>query len=202
MSNSRFPRPIDPDGQRKIAPTDISQFIRLDQCERYLRLRLHERAFGQRFMREYDVTPQSIPVLLTRSGSDFEEQTERVVGTSFPTENFAERVRESGSRQADNDRVIATARDLASGFVRVIFQPRLEVELDGWLIRGDVDILRLERDDAGRLTVTIADMKSSRSAKVEHRVQVAFYYAMLAKLLAEHEVACDEIQMGILYRGP
>ncbi len=202
MSNVRFPRPIDPDGQRKITPTDISQFIRLDQCERYLRLRLHERAFGQRFMREYDVTPQSIPVLLTRSGSDFEERTERVVGTTFPTENFAERDRRAGSREADNVRVVAAARDLAAGDVQVIFQPRLEVDLDGWMIRGDVDILRLERDEAGRLSVTIADMKSSRSAKVEHRVQVAFYYAMLEKLFSEHGVACDEIQMGILYRGP
>ncbi len=202
MSNAQFPRPIDPDGQRKIAPTDISQFIRLEQCERYLRLRLHERAFGQRFMRDYDVTPQSIPVLLTRSGSDFEVRTEEVVGTHFPIENFAELVHESGSRQADNERLVAASRDLASGAVKVVFQPRLEVELDGWLIRGDVDILRLERDDAGRLSVLIADMKSSRSAKVEHRVQVAFYHAMLAKLLAESGVACDTIQMAILYRGP
>ena len=29
--------------KRKISPTDISQYIRLDQCRRYLRLRLHER---------------------------------------------------------------------------------------------------------------------------------------------------------------
>jgi hypothetical protein len=87
MSNSLFPRPIDHDGQRKIAPTDISQFIRLDQCDRYLRLRLHERAFGQRFMRDYDVTPQSIPALLTRSGSAFEAKTESIVGETFPTEN-------------------------------------------------------------------------------------------------------------------
>jgi CRISPR/Cas system-associated exonuclease Cas4 (RecB family) len=202
MSNSRFPRPIDPDGQRKLAPTDISQFIRLDQCDRYLRLRLHERAFGQRFMREYDVTPQSIPALLTRSGADFEMKTESVVATCFPIENYAALDRESGSRQADNDRLVAAIRELGSASVFVVFQPRLEVDVEGWMIRGDVDILRLERDAAGRLTITIADMKSSRSAKVEHRVQVAFYHAMLTRLLAAHEIEFDEIRMAILYRGP
>jgi hypothetical protein len=34
----------------RISPTDVSQFIRLDQCERYLRLRLHERSAGARFL--------------------------------------------------------------------------------------------------------------------------------------------------------
>ncbi len=34
----------------KLSPTDLSQFIRLDQCERYLRLRLHERLRGKNFM--------------------------------------------------------------------------------------------------------------------------------------------------------
>ena len=33
-------------GVRAISPTDIAQYIRMEQCERYLRLRLHERARG------------------------------------------------------------------------------------------------------------------------------------------------------------
>jgi hypothetical protein len=64
---------------RRVSPTDIAQFIRLDQCERFLRLRLFGRTDGLRFMREYDVTPQSIPPLLTRSGSEFEDRIERAV---------------------------------------------------------------------------------------------------------------------------
>jgi hypothetical protein len=31
---------LDDQGRVRISPTDVSQFIRLDQCERYLRLRL------------------------------------------------------------------------------------------------------------------------------------------------------------------
>ncbi len=60
----------------KITPTDVSQFIRLEQCERYLRLRLHERTANPRFMADYGVAPQSIPSLLTRSGAAFERAAE------------------------------------------------------------------------------------------------------------------------------
>ena len=34
-----FPTPIGADGVRSLSPTDVAQFIRLDQCGRYLRLR-------------------------------------------------------------------------------------------------------------------------------------------------------------------
>src|SRR5919107_1520574 len=64
---------LDALGRVRISPTDVSQFIRLDQCERYLRLRLHERSAGTRFMVDYGVVPQSIPPLLTQSGTLFEE---------------------------------------------------------------------------------------------------------------------------------
>ena len=49
---------------RRVTPTDVAQFIRLDQCERYLRLQLASRHGGQRFLRDYDVAPQAIPPLL------------------------------------------------------------------------------------------------------------------------------------------
>ncbi len=45
-------------------------------------------------------------------------------------------------------------------------------------------------------------MKSSTAAKVEHRLQVAFYHEMLAALFAEEGIAHDPIEMAILYRGP
>ncbi len=45
-------------------------------------------------------------------------------------------------------------------------------------------------------------MKSSTSAKVEHRLQVAFYHAMLARLFAEAGIAHTPIDLAILYRGP
>lgn len=192
----------DGQGARYVSPTDIAQFIRLEQCERYLRLRLYQRAGNYRFMEEYGVAPQSIPPLLTRSGADFEERVEKAVAQRFWTIHFVDDLAHAGQRPEDNERVVHLARDLAPEEIVVLFQPRLLVKLGGWLVRGDVDILRLERDADGSLGVLIADIKSSTSARVEHRLQVAFYGEMLTALFAEKGVPHMPVEMGILYRGP
>jgi hypothetical protein len=192
---------LDAADARQISPTDISQFIRLEQCQRYLRLRLHERVHGLRFLRDYGVAPQSIPPLLTRSGARFEDAVERAVRARFATRNFAADPAARG-RDHDNDEVLLLARVLEGGHALVLFQPRLEVELGGWRIRGDVDLLRLERDRDGGLHLLIADMKSSTAARVEHRLQVAFYLEMLNALLDRAGMPYASLDMGILYRGP
>ena len=108
------------------------------------------------------------------------------------------------SRPTDNERVVAETRGLAAGETLVLFQPRLLVALGSWDVRGDIDVLRLARDPSGALQVLIADIKSSTAAKVEHRLQVAFYAEMVEALLAGAGIAVDQIEMdlGILYRGP
>src|ERR671921_793695 len=160
---------LDTLGRVRISPTDVSQFIRLDQCERYLRLRLHERSAGMRFMYDYGVVPQSIPPLLTQSGARFEEGVERTVAARFPTVNLAlsDEIDIPASRPTDNERVVALTRELPAGETLVLFQPRLRVSLGPWDVRGDIDILRLSRDPSGTLQILIADVKSSTSAKVE-----------------------------------
>src|SRR4051812_14766462 len=80
-------RPGEP---RRLSPTDVSQFVRLEQCERYLRLRLHERAYGQRFLRDYGVAAEAIPPLLTRSGGRFEEVVESELARGFRCTRFSE----------------------------------------------------------------------------------------------------------------
>ncbi|HEU5424127.1 MAG TPA: DNA helicase, partial [Nitrolancea sp.] len=70
-----------------------------------------------------------------------------------------------------------------------------------WRLRGDIDLLRLERAPDGELTLLIADMKSSTAARIEHRLQVALYHEMLAALLAEAGVPHAGIALGVLYRG-
>lgn len=187
---------------RQITPTDVAQFIRLDQCQRYLRLRLYQRNGGAGFMKEYGVVPQSIPPLLTRSGAEFETRVEEAVSRRFSMVDCAAESGHVGNRPNDNARVAQLARDLSPGESLFIFQPRLAASLRAWNIRGDIDILRLERAAEGSLHILIADMKSSTSAKVEHRLQVAFYHEMLAAVLAEAGVTWAEIALGILYRGP
>jgi len=198
-------------GVRKMSPTDVAQYIRLEQCGRYLRLRLHERARGRRFLADYGVAAQAIPPLLTRSGARFEERVEQSIaahgaaldlGAAGFSGGAAGQGAANGGRPHDNERVARLARRLDPGATLVLFQARLEVEVAGWLIRGDVDILRLARDEHGALRALVADIKSSTAVKVEHRLQVAFYHEMLAGLLAREGVACDAIDMGVLYRGP
>ncbi|MBW3634302.1 MAG: AAA family ATPase, partial [Chloroflexi bacterium] len=195
----RYPVPAR-SARRRISPTVVSQFVRLDQCRRFLRLSLHERGAGSGFMRAYDVAPQEILPLLTRAGAEFEARVEECASSMFPTRNLALGRSETG-REHDNDDVIAAARDLAAGEAAVLFQPRLRVPIDGWDMTGDADIVRLERADVGDLLVLIADMKATTTAKVEHRLQVAFYREMVERLLATSGVEFRKVSTGILYRG-
>ncbi len=201
---SPIPLPLvpDPTGQTlRISPTDVSQFVRLEQCERYLRFRLAERS-GRTFMREYDVTPQRITPLLSLSGRTFEESVEQNIAKSHPTVQHADRASGEADRPVNNDAVVEEARKLPSGQVVVLLQPRLQAEIDVWLIRGDLDVLRLERRADGALHALITDLKSTTEAKVEHRLQVAFYHLMLARLFEQHGVPCTQVQTSVLFRGP
>jgi hypothetical protein len=185
---------------RRISPTVVSQFVRLDQCRRYLRLALHERACGSRFMRDYDVAPQEITPLLTRAGAEFEQRVEKAAREIAMMRNLASERRETG-RDGDNDELIAAARRVWPDGPLILFQARLRVALDGWDMTGDADIVRLERDESGLLDVVVADMKATRTSKVEHRLQVAFYREMLRQLFADAGIEHRYIATAILYRG-
>jgi hypothetical protein len=201
---SPVPLPLVPDPSSqllRISPTDMSQFVRLEQCERYLRFRLAERS-GQTFMREYDVTPQRITPLLSLSGREFEQFVEQKIAKSYRTVQYADRASGETDRPVNNDAVVEEARKLPPGQVVVLLQPRLQAEIDGWLIRGDLDVLRLERRLDGALHALITDLKSTTEVKVEHRLQVAFYQLMLARLFEQHGVPCAQVQTGVLFRGP
>src|SRR4051812_28808640 len=99
------------DTPMRLTPTDVSQFVRLEQCERYLRFRLAERA-GQKFMEEYGVIPQGTPPLLSLSGSTFEEGIEADLSKRFHSVQFAARYSLDHNRPANNSEVVAEARKL------------------------------------------------------------------------------------------
>ena len=142
MPTSPASLPVLPaDGPLRLTPTDVSQFVRLEQCERYLRFRLAERA-GQKFMEEYGVIPQRITPLLSLSGSTFEQGVEADLGHRFRTVQYAAKYALDHNRPANNAEVVAEAKKLAPGQSVLLFQPRLEAELHGWRLRGDVDLLR------------------------------------------------------------
>ena len=208
MSNSDFPV-LDFSTPRSISPTDIGAFGRLEGCERFLRLRLHTANFDANWLERAKLRKQAIPPLLTFAGADFEAMVESGLerdGTRVqqlemrPTSAGAA---SSGSARASaNERLVETARALRNGESVTLSQPTLEVAIGDWLLRGVLDLLRLSRDQKGDLSVLIADIKASRRAKVEHRLQLAFYYRMLETLLGEEEIAVASLRFGVLYRGP
>lgn len=197
-----FSLPVLPtDTPRRLTPTDVSQFVRLEQCERFLRLRLAERA-GHKFMEQYDVAVQRITPLMTLSGRKFEDAVEKELGGRFRYVHYAVRAGGDHNRLPNNSDVLAQARNLRPGEAVLLFQTRLEATLGDWLLRGDVDLIKLSRSADGALDVLVADMKSTAEVKVEHRLQVAFYYLMLAALFDADGVAVATRRTGILFRPP
>src|SRR5687768_13519689 len=102
-------------GARRLSPTDISQFVRLEQCERYLRLRMEERAQGARFFAAWDVAPQPIPPLLSRSGRQFETRIEAAVAARWPSLRCGAEGENPASRPSDNARLLEMLGELAPG---------------------------------------------------------------------------------------
>ncbi len=203
----------------KITPTDVSQFVRYEMCERFLRFQLHGRNIAYDFMRDFGLRQQALSPILATAGRDFEKRLEGALqarqqasarsapGSSSPpsetVRDFAAQAHSGNRRRRpDNDEVLSIARRLEPGSTHWLLQPRLVVPLHGWEMRGDVDVLRLRREENGRLQVLVADMKASPHPKVDQKLQVAFYHEMLAVLLGEAHIEHEPIACGVLYRGP
>src|SRR5438067_9495831 len=106
----------------RLTPTDVTQFVRLEQCERYLRFRLAEQA-GQDFMGPYGVVPRRITPLLSLSGHNFEQGVEDALARNIPATNFAAGYGPDPKRPDNNGEVVETARTLPAGRVVLLFQP-------------------------------------------------------------------------------
>src|SRR3984893_9467269 len=114
MPTAAVSLPVLPAGRpMRLTPTDVTQFVRFEQCERFLRFRLAERA-GQKFMKEYDVNPQRITPLLSLSGHDFEEDIEKSLSKRFTTINYAEKSA-AHDRPSNNNEVGQESRKLPPG---------------------------------------------------------------------------------------
>lgn len=179
---------------KRVSPTDVTQYVRFEKCERYLYFKLHGDIVEGRPIFDGEVVPERIPPLLTLMGEIFERRVEASI--RHPARNFSAIPKQEGAAA-----LLAEIRALPAGGVVFLFQVGLTVEVDGWLMTGAIDILRLRRDRRGRLKVLVVDMKSSGSVKVEYRLQVAFYQAMLERLFQDHGVDYVGITTAILYRG-
>lgn len=184
----------------QLSPTDIAQYIRLDQCRRYLRLRLLERNQGTAFLRAWGVQPQSIPPLLTRSGRVFESQAETAIDAIASTVVCSPDSRSSRGADSDVDLLREIAAGVPAGGRVVVFQPLLRADIDGWRLTGIADAIDLRRNELGELSAFIVDFKSTTAARMEHRLQIAFYREMVEAAFGPAGISA-EISLGVLYRG-
>ena len=186
----------------QLAPTDIASFISLDQCRRYLRIRLHQREYGEEFLAASHVGIQPIPPVLRREGYGFERTVVESIGFGARVVDFAKGVPGGRRRDPDNDRLIDLIHGTAPGSNVVVSQARLAARIQGWWLRGDADLIKIEKSASGRVRAFIADIKSSRTDRLEHHLQVAFYTLMLDSILNESGIEHDRIETGVLFRGP
>lgn len=185
----------------QLAPTDLSRFISLDQCQRYLRIRLHQREYGEEFLKSSGAVVQRIPPVLRREGYAFERQIVEQIEQNTSVVDFA--VAPGGRRRdPDNAHVLKLVAELPASETVVLSQARLAASIKGWWLRGDVDLLRIQKSETGRVRAFIADIKSSRVDRLEHHLQVAFYTLMLEAILNEAGIEHEPIQTGVLFRGP
>ena len=193
----RFVPQRGPEGRLRIAPTDVATFVSMDQCQRALRLRLDEgnRTGGNPF-KDYGVRKQQIAPIRSRQGRLFEEEVEQQLGaTSLAGVQLSIGAGASGSV------LTSLAAALEPGGERLYAQAQITAVVGAWDVNGVADLVRLRRSAAGELTALIVDIKASPFAKVEHRLQVAFYERMLREAFAAAGVPLAEVEVGVLYRG-
>ncbi|MEA3375404.1 MAG: PD-(D/E)XK nuclease family protein [Chloroflexota bacterium] len=171
----------------RLSATSPSQYVRLENCERFLRFRL--RPDEERAMLEsWGLTIQPLTPLLKEAGAEFErEVAEQVAG------------RGEEAVPLGGEDVEATVEHLRSARrPTILLQPSLEAPLGRYWCTGRADVVRLERDRKNRLNVLVADVKASRHERMEHRLQVATYARMIEWLVGDNSVPLGDIEGSVL----
>lgn len=172
---------------KAISPTSIAQYIRLENCDRYLRFRLKSDDL-HRMLKRWNLTEQPLTPLLEASGAAFEE-------------NVAERIAAHGEQVIDlNETKVEDTISALQAIKKptILLQASLSAQLGDYTCSGRSDAIRVERAKSGALKILVADMKASRHERMEHRLQVAVYANLLRKMAALHNIPIESIQGTIL----
>ncbi len=98
-----------------LSPTDVAQYVRLDRCDRYLRLRLHERSEGRGFLKEFGAMQQAIPPLLTLAGAAFEQTLESSMRRHYRVVNYQQVAATGGDGRVIGGSILVTPVDTYGG---------------------------------------------------------------------------------------
>jgi len=174
--------------RRRLNVTSLSQYIKIDNCDRFLRFRLRpdeEKAMRQR----WNLTIQPLTPLLKEEGARFERAVERAIAArGEPVENLA------GADASATSHWLRTAQDPV-----ILLQPPITGHMGRHEYSGVADVVRLQRDADGALHIYIADIKASRTERMEHRLQVAAYAYLLRGMAADAGAQIGSIRGGVLH---
>lgn len=176
MSNSEL-RP-------HLTPTGLSQYVALDNCDRYLRFYVHQgetQNLTKRLAKSVELvdTPwqpfQPLSPLLSEIG----EKTEQ--GMIAQLQKQGHRVRDLG--QQNPDEALATILQvIKDGQAHYFYQVPMRGKLGSWPFEGRADLVRIVATTE-IFEVAVIDIKASRKDKVQHRLQVAVYVLMFEQML-------------------
>ncbi|HEY0736240.1 MAG TPA: AAA domain-containing protein [Herpetosiphonaceae bacterium] len=173
----------------QLAPTAISQFIRLDACQRFLYFTLHPET--TRELRErYGARVRPLSPLLKQAGQRFEDQVVETLRGKHTIVDLSK-----GGVQATIEALAQVGREPV-----ILTQAALEGTIGEWRSAGRADLIEAIRDKRGRLHVLIADVKASREERLEHRVQVAIYSLLLTDLCRRAKLPLIRIVGAVVHR--
>ncbi len=180
--------PLPPASPPRLTVTSLSQYVRLDNCDRFLRFRLRP-AEPDAMLDRWGLTIQPLTVLLKESGAEFEDTiVEQLRARGERVENLA------GATVEETVNWLRTARAPVT-----LLQPPLEAPLGEYILHGTADLVRLHRDRRGTLHVLVADIKASRTERMEHRLQVALYARLLHTLATLHHLPIAPLRGQVLH---
>lgn len=186
--------------QRRISATALAQYVRFGNCDRLLYYTLYPqkaRELGARWR----VSEQPLTPLLHAEGEQFER-------------NVVSRVRAAGETVIDLSRrdvagTIECLRLAGAGRRVVLAQATLGGRIGDWPGGGKADLIwlvpQLSEDRAGQagkmtLSAVVADVKSSLTERVEHRLQVGFYVRLLRQMAVDAGVPLVGVAGAVLHR--
>jgi hypothetical protein len=167
---------------KPISATTLAQYVKLDNCERFLRFRLVPED-ADRLEKRWGLTIQPLTPLLRESGSAFEVQVMADLQASgTPVVDM------EGQDQAETLRVVREARRPV-----YLLQPQLGANLGEIALGGRADVVKVTPHRSGRVDLLVVDIKASRVERADHRLQVAVYARLLEQMLRQ-----DGLEPGTL----
>lgn len=174
----------------KLSPTDIAQYVRLENCERYLSFRLNPDV-KDHLSKKWRVNVQPLTPLLSDLGIAFERRVVEYIGQR------GEKVIDLEKAKFDE-----TVHLIGSITVPTIFfQPTLQARLWDYDFSGRADVIRASKDKHGHFHFHIADIKASRVEHMEYRLQIAIYALMLRKIASTQGWTIADIKGSVLLRS-